>query len=410
MSAQPAPSNSLFFTDFVYLLRDYGVPVSMRDVLDLYRGLEKGVAESVEDFFIFARLTFVRKVEHMDAFERAFALYFYGIDIPRVAEGDLELLRTKQFQKWLAEAIKRGDIPKTAMWTMTPEELMKKFWETVRQQMEAHNGGNKWVGTGGTSPFGHSGFAQRGVRVGGGYGNKSAIKVIGDRRYIDYSESNQLKGENLRQALDAMKHMKKEGAHDQLNLDETIRVTARNGGEIDLVFEREMRDKISVVLLIDNGGYSMYPYIDLTRLLFSKLSDRFKDITTYYFHNTIYGTVYTDSQRRIPLKTSKLLERKDDTRVVIIGDASMAPEELESAGGSINFGNDDALPSTHWLKLIRDRFKHSCWLNPISKEEWNDAYGQWTLTTIRTIFHMEDMTLRGIKGMVKHLTRDKNQN
>ncbi len=397
----------MFFTDFIYLLRDYGVPVSMRDVLDLYRGLEKGVVETLDDFFIFSRLTFVRRVEHMDAFERAFSLYFYGIDIPRVTEGDMELLRTKQFQKWLAEAIQKGEVPKTALWTMSPEELMKKFWETVREQLEAHNGGNKWVGTGGTSPFGHSGFAQRGVRVGGGYGNRSALKVIGDRRYIEYSDANTLKGENIRQALDAMKQMKKEGVRDQLNLDETIRVTAKNGGEIDLIFERELRDKISVVIMIDNGGYSMYPYIDLTRLLFSKLHDRFKDITTYYFHNTVYGSIWTDAQRRIALKTEKLLERKDDTRIVIIGDASMAPEELESPGGSINFGVDDGKPSSYWLKRIVDRFKYSCWLNPISREEWNDTYGQWTLTTIRGIFHMEDMTLRGIKGMVKHLTRHK---
>ncbi|MBI1785041.1 hypothetical protein HYR69_07840, partial [Candidatus Sumerlaeota bacterium] len=385
------------------------VPASMREVLDMYKGLEKGVVETLDDFFIFARLTFVRHVEHMDAFERAFALYFYGIDIPRVAEGDLELLRTKQFQKWLAEAIKKGEVPKTALWTMTPQELMKKFWETVREQMEAHHGGSKWVGTGGNSPFGHSGNAQRGVRVMGGYGNRSALKVIGDRRYIDYSETNQLKGENIRQALDAMKHMKKQGARDQLNLDETIRVTAKNGGEIDLVFDRELRDKISVCILIDNGGYSMYPYIDLTRLLFSKLHDRFKDITTYYFHNTIYGSIFTDAQRRVSLKTDKFLEKKDDTRVVIIGDASMAPEELESAGGSISFGSDDAQPSTYWLKRIAERFKYSTWLNPIPREEWTDTYGQWTLTTIRGIFHMEDMTLRGIKGMVKHLTRHKTE-
>lgn len=395
---------TLFFTDFFYLLREYGVSVSMRDVLDLYRGLEKGFVKTLDDFFIFARLTFVRKVEHMDAFERAFALYFYGVDIPRVAEGDMELFRTKAFQKWLAEAIKKGEVPKTALWTMNPEELMKKFWETVREQMEAHNGGNKWIGTGGTSPFGHSGFSERGVRVNGEGGNRSALKVIGDRRYIAYSETNQLKAENLRQVLETMKHMKKKGAPDVLNLDETIRTTARNGGEIDLIFEREMRDKISVVLLIDNGGYSMFPYIDLTRLLFSRLHDRFKDISTHYFHNTVYGNIWKDQQRTIEMRTEKLLERKPDTRIILIGDASMAPEELESPGGAISFGVSDEMPSIYWLKRIAARFKHSVWLNPIPREEWTDTYGQWTLTTIRNIFHMEDMTLRGIKGLVKRVS------
>lgn len=395
----------MYFTDFFYLLRDYGVPVSIRDVLDLYRGLAKGLVKTLDDFFIYSRLTFVRHVEHMDAFERAFALYFYGIDIPRVAEGDPELLRTKPFQKWLAEAIRKGDLPKTALWTMKPEELMKKFWDTVREQLEAHQGGNKWVGQHGNSPFGHSGKSKRGVRVGGGHGNRSAIKVIGDRRYITYSETNQLKKENLRQALEKMKFMKKAGARDVLDLDETIRVTAKNGGEIDLIFDREKRDKISVILLIDNGGYSMYPYIDLTRLLFSKLQGRFKDIRTYYFHNTIYGNIWKDQQRTIPLKTEKLLQEKNDTRVVVIGDASMAPEELETPGGAITFGVMDEMPSTYWLKRITTRFKRSVWLNPIPREEWTDSYGQWTLSTIREIFHMQDLTLRGIKGMVDHFNR-----
>lgn len=398
-------SPQLFF-DFFYLLRDYGVPVSVKDILDLYRGLEKGLVEDLDDFFIFSRMSFVRKVEHMDAFERAFALYFYGVDIPHVAEDDMELLRTKPFQKWLQEKIREGELPKTALWTMNPEELMKKFWETVRKQMEEHNGGSKWVGTRGNSPFGHSGNAKRGVRTGGAGGNRSALKVIGDRRYITYSERNTLKAENLRQALERMRHLKKKGPQDQLNLDSTIYQTSRNGGEIELIFERDKRDKISVVLLIDNGGYSMYPYIDITRLLFGKMKERFKDITTYYFHNTIYGNVWKDQARTMPMATQKLLERKRDTRIVILGDASMAPEELESPGGAISFGVHDEQPSIVWLNRISERFKKSVWLNPIAREEWTDTYGQWTLTKIRNVFHMEDMTLRGVKGMVKKLSEN----
>lgn len=394
----------MLFLDFFYLLRKYGVPASVRDMLDLYKGMQKGFIEDLDDFFIFSRLTFVRRVEHMDAFERAFALYFYGIDIPHVAMGDMELLRTKPFQKWLQEKIREGELPKTALWTMNPDELMKKFWETMREQMEEHNGGSKWVGTQGNSPFGNSGNAKRGVRVGGGYGNKSALKVIGDRRYITYSDRNMLKAENLRQALEKMKHMKKKGAEDVLSLPETIRKTSRNGGEIELVFERELRDKINVVLLIDNGGYSMNPYIDLTRLLFSRMKDRFQEINTYYFHNTIYGNVWKDQQRTKAVATERILQKKDDTRFVLVGDASMAPEELESPGGAISFGVDDETPSVYWLKRIANRYKKTVWLNPIPSEEWHDSYGQWTLTTIREIFHMEDMTLRGVKGMVDKLS------
>lgn len=253
---------------------------------------------------------------------------------------------------------------------------------------------------------GHSGNSKRGVRTGGAGGNRSALKVIGDRRYITYSERNMLKAENLRQALDRMRHMKKKGPEDQLNLDETIYKTSRNGGEIELIFERDRRDKISVVLMIDNGGYSMYPYIDITRLLFSKMKERFKDITTYYFHNTIYGNVWKDQARTVPMSTQKLMEKKRDTRFVILGDASMAPEELDSPGGAISFGVADEQPSIVWLNRIAERYKKSVWLNPIAREEWTDTYGQWTLTKIRNVFHMEDMTLRGIKGMAKKLSEE----
>lgn len=403
-TATATPSNALF-TDFVALLRDYGVPASVKDLLELNKGLEKGVVKSLDDLFVFSRLVFVRRVEHMDAFERAFCFYFYGIDIPRVAEGDMELFNTKQFREWLEKQIAEGKLPKKAIWHYDVEELMQKFWDTVREQMEEHHGGSKWVGQKGNSPFGHSGNSERGVRAGGQSGRKSALKVIGDRRYLEYSDRNTLRAENLRQALETMKHMKNEGPRDLLNLRETIRKTAQNGGEIDLVFERDLRDKISVVLLIDNGGYSMTPFVNITRLLFSKLHERFEDIQTYYFHNTIYETIWTDFRRLRKYPTEQFLQRRQDTRVVILGDATMAPEELESFGGAISsYGGRAQRPSTYWLKRINERFAHTCWLNPIPRENWGNAYGSHTLRRIGSIFHMEDMTLGGIKGMVDFLS------
>ncbi len=397
-------SNALF-VDFVALLRDYGLPTGPRDLLELNGGLEKGVVTNLDDLFVFSRLVFVKRVEHMDAFERAFAFYFYGVDIPAVAEGDPELFHTKQFRKWLEEQVRAGKLPRTAMWDLDPEELMRRFWDTVREQMEAHHGGNKWIGTGGTSPYGHSGFSERGVRVYGGSKNRSALKVIGERRYVEYAETNQLREENLRQALESMKHMKNEGPRDLLNLDETIRRTARQGGDIDLVFERDLRDKISVILLIDNGGYSMTPFVQITRLLFSKLHERFEDLKTYFFHNTIYDKVYVDFRRIREVPTEQLLLRRPDVRVVIVGDATMAPEELESHGGAIDnwYALNDP-PSTHWLKRISERFPHTCWLNPIPQEHWETTYGAYTLNRVRGFFHMEDMTLGGIRNMVEFLS------
>ncbi len=407
MSAAPETKEgyNALFVDFLYLLREYGVPCSPKDLLELNRGLEKGLVHTLDDLFVLMRLCFVRRVEHMDPFERAFALYFYDLDIPAVEEGDMSLLRTKQFRDWLNRAIESGELPARAKWDMSPEELMKKFWDRLKEQTKEHHGGSKWVGTQGNSPFGHSGNAENGVRVGGKPGGGSALKVIGDRRYISYSNSTKLRDDNLRQALESMKHLKRAGAANELQLDETIRRTARNGGEIELFFARELRDKMRLVMLIDNGGYSMTPYINTTRLLFSKLHDRFEDVKTYYFHNTIYEKIYVDQRRIRSMNTEKLLQERADTRVVIVGDATMAPEELMSPFGSITgFDLEDARPSVHWLQRISERFKHTVWLNPIPRERWGGNYGAFTLKKIREVFHMEDMTLGGVKGMVEKLS------
>lgn len=395
----------MFFDGFIHLLREYGVPASMTDALDFYRGLERGVAPDLDSLFLFGRLCFVRRVEHMDSYERAFAFHFYGLDLPRVAEGDPELFNTPQFREWLKEAVRRGELPPHAMWTLSPDELMKRFWETVRQQKEAHHGGSRWIGTGGNSPFGHSGNSSGGVRVFGEGGKRSALKVIGERRYIDYSDSQALRSDNLAQALTSLKKLSPAGPRDELDLDETIRASARNGGEIDLVFKRGLLDRIEVALLIDNGGTSMLPHVQLTRLLFGKLRDRIKRLHTHFFHNTVYSKVYKDPQRRQPVPTPKLLQRNPETRLIIVGDASMAPEELLYPGGSISYWDDDAEPSLRWLEKLRDRFRHSIWLNPIPKENWPEAYGRTTIRRIGEVFRMEDLTLGGIKRAVEWLNR-----
>jgi uncharacterized protein len=395
----------VFFDGFILRLREYGVPVSMTDAVDFYNGLERGLAPDLDSLFLFARLSFVRRVEHMDAYERAFAFHFYGLDLPRVAEGDPELFNTPQFRQWLKEAVRKGELPPHALWTLPPDELMKRFWETVRKQAEAHHGGSRWIGTGGNSPFGHSGNASGGMRVFGEGGRRSALKVIEDRRYIEYSDDTSLKSANLSQALTSLKSLKPSGPRDELDLDATIHESARNGGEIDLVFRRALLDKIEVVLLIDNGGTSMLPHVALTRLLFAKVRDRFKRRNTYFFHNTIYGSVYKDAQRRSPLPTDRLLQRSPETRLLILGDASMAPEELLYPGGAITWGVDDQESSLRWLEKLRDRFRHAVWLNPIPKETWREAYGRTTIKKIGEVFRMEDLTLGGIKRAVEYLNR-----
>lgn len=395
----------MFLLGFVYQLRDIGLPVGLDQVLDFYRGLEKGLARNMDELFLFGRLCFAKRVEHMDPYERAFLYYFQNIDLPPVAEGDPELLYTKQFRQWLQDAIQRGDIPETALWRMSREELMEKFWKRLNEQMDAHHGGNRWIGTGGTSPFGHSGFAERGFRVMGEGRRRSALKVIGDRRYVAYDSHHSLTGANIRQVLGTMRHMIPAGPRDELDLDDTIAATSRNGGEIDLVFRRRKLDRIKLLLLIDNGGTSMMPFVRLTRLLFSKIQDRFQRCDTYYFHNTIYDKVYSDDRRTKPVPLKKLLTMSPETRVFIIGDASMAPEELLDPYGAINFEAEDHKPSIQRLRDLQRRFRYSVWLNPILKEEWPRAFGAWTIREIGKVFKMEDLTLRGIRAAVEHLQR-----
>lgn len=377
----------------------------MTDALDFYRGFEKGLAPDLDSLFVFGRLCFVRRVEHMDAYERAFAFHFYGLDLPRVGEGDPEIFNTEQFREWLREAIRKGELPPQAVWSFPPEELMRRFWETVKKQMEAQHGGSRWVGTGGNSPFGHSGNARGGVRVFGPPGHRSALKVIGERRYVDYSDATTLRGENVAQALTALKSLVPAGPRDQLDLPETIRRSARNGGEIDLAFRRDLLDKIEVVLLIDNGGTSMLPFVQLTRLLFSKVKNRFKRADAYFFHNTVYGTVWKDSRRFVPLATRELLKRSPDTRFLFVGDAAMAPEELLLPHGAISLWAEDPEPSLTWLQRLRDRFRHAVWLNPIPKDDWPEAYGRTTIKRIGEFIQMEDLTLGGIKRAVAWLGR-----
>ncbi len=394
------------FIDFVYTLRSYGIPAATDQYVTFVEGLRRGLVTNLDELYLFARLCYVKRVENYDAYERAFAWYFYGVDLPAVGEGDPELLNTKQFRDWLRAAVDRGEL-RPVTHNLSREELMRRFWETVREQMSAHHGGNRWVGTGGTSPFGHSGFAENGVRVFGESRNRSATKVIGDRRYIAYSDDQTLAGGNVRQALATLKHLKPHGAPIELDVPETIHRTAKNGGEIELEFRPELRDRLEIALFLDNGGSSMLPFVDLTRDLFGKMQDRFKELRTFFFHNTIYDVLYADSRRTRGVPTGRFLrEANRETRLIFVGDATMAPDELYSGYGAIDWEREHETPSIEWLRRLRERFPHSVWMNPIPREYWSgERRGPWTLQRIKEVFPMYDLTLGGIKAMVEYLSR-----
>ena len=400
----------MLFIDFFYTLKEYGVPITTQYILELQEALEKGLAEDVDDLYNLLRLICVKRIEHMDGFECAFSKYFFGIEMPQAGEhiDFFTLLESKPFKEWLDRQIKEGKIDfGDARWRIPPQDLFKQFLKTLAEQNEAHHGGNKWIGTGGGSPYGHSGKKGGGLRVMGPSTRKSALKTIGERRYINYADTSKIRSENLRQALETFKNMVPAGPKTDLDLDETVYRTARNAGEIEFIFKSELRDKIKVALLLDNGGYSMDPYAALVSLVFLKIKDRFKDLNTYYFRNCIYGNIFSDMSRTKKYPTEKLLAQDPDTRVLIIGDASMAPEELFYADGAIEYGLNDEEPGAEWLKRISNRFRCSVWLNPIRKSFWPKAYGDYTIAAIKEIFYMEDLTLGGIKNAVSYMNEQK---
>jgi len=389
------------FLPFFYQLRDQGIPISLQYILEFYQALEKGLAPDLDRLFILMRLIFVKKVEHFDGFEQTFAAYFLGADgdeVERFSEKDWE---DTAFRRWLEEEVAKGSLPDDALQRMSLSELLQRFWEVATEQRGKHRGGHTWVGTGGTSAFGHTGAEREGIRVEGDSLHGSALKVIGERRYVDYAASATLRAENLRQILAALKHMAPAGPPTELDVDETIDSSCRNGGEIELVFKRELRDRIQLIVLLDNGGASMRPYLELVKLVFGQMRDQFRDLDYYYFHNCIYGAVYPDPKRRNAYPIHQLLRRDPETRVIIIGDANMAPAELMVSNGAMDYFSRIRVPGRQWLQQIRNHFAHSVWLNPIPRRRWPNE--SQTIQQIGDIFPMEDLTLAGIRRAVEWL-------
>ncbi len=387
---------------FIYELRRAEIPVSVQYILEFYHALRRGLAPDLDRLFLLSRLIFIKRVEHYDTFERIFSSFFLGKNSPAFPGDWEEALAGKPFQEWLKEQIEKGAISPDQLHDLTTEELLARFWETLLAQQGEHHGGNRWIGTRGRSPFGHGGKSKGGMRVHGNSLHGTAQKVIGRRNYINYSDNSTLAQENLRQVLASLKNYQLAGPETELDIDQTISRTARNGGEIELVFTREMRDRLKVILLLDNGGYSMWSYVNLVKEIFGKIRQQFKELKHYYFHNCIYGTVYQDKYRTMPVPWETLLARGADTHLIIIGDANMAPAELMAANGSLYMQPvNDRKPGREWLQDLRAAFPASVWLNPISKDRWMRE--SVTINHIARIFRMEDLTLAGIKNAVEYL-------
>nr|MCU0599944.1 hypothetical protein [Desulfobacterales bacterium] len=284
---------------------------------------------------------------------------------------------------------------------LSPDELIEYFKERLKEQTERHDGGNKWIGTGGTSPVGHSGYHPGGLRVGGASGNKSAVKVANERRYKDYSKSGPLTNALMGEALKRLRNMVPFGPKDQVNVDKTIYQTMKNAGEIEIIFDRSFKNRLKVILAIDNGGWSMDPYVPVVQTLFNYARSQFKDLKTYFFHNTIYDTIWEDPSRFKKPKRIEDFGRMDpETRLILVGDASMAPYELMARDGSIYIHERSGKPSIERLKFLADTFEHNVWLNPVSERMW--SYTR-SIVQIGQIFPMFELSIDGLEEAVTQL-------
>ncbi len=386
------------------MLRESGVPVSPTSFLRLHKALEMGLVESLNDFYTAARTLLVKSERYFDIYDRVFAHFFHGAELPDFRGIDLEAAARELLDEWLQnpEALARAlGMSQEELKSMSPEDLLKYFLDRLKEQTEAHHGGGKWIGTGGTSPVGHSGFHPGGMRVGGRSMGRSAIKVAMDRRYRDYSLEGPLTQSQMGEALKRLRRMVPVGPRDEVNVDETIRATTKNAGEIEIVFDRGLRDRLKVILMIDNGGWSMDPYIEVVQTLFDYARSQFKDVKTYFFHNTVYDFVWEDPPRRYkPQRVEDFTSWDPDTRLIIVGDASMAPYELMATDGSIHIEERSGLPSIDRLNMLAELFRHTSWLNPTPLRLWPMTR---TIGIVANIFPMFELTLDGLDRAVTHL-------
>ncbi len=392
------------FNNFFYTLKDVGIPVSPTSFLTLQKALGLGLINSVDDFYTSSRTILVKGERYFDLFDQVFAHHFEGVDLPEDQGVEVDEMLRSMLDEWLKDPKELADLlgmDESELSKLTPDELIEYLKKRLQDQTERHDGGNKWIGTGGTSPVGHSGHHPGGMRVGGVSRNKSAVKVALERRYKNYSQSGLLTQATIGEALKRLRNLIPSGPKDQVNIDKTIYQTIKNGGEIEIVFDRSLKDRLKVILAIDNGGWSMDPYIPLVQTLFDYTRAQFKDLKTFFFHNTVYDTLWEDPARhRSPRKVEEFIRMDPETRLILVGDASMAPYELMASGGSLYVDERSGRPSVERLQFLADTFPHHVWLNPEPATRWHYTM---TIGAISQIFPMFELTLDGLEKAISHL-------
>jgi len=386
--------------DFFRALREAKVPVSIREFLTLLEALQRQVIlPSLDEFYYLARLTLVKDEAHFDKFDRVFGLWFKGVDAVFDEKAEIPL-------EWLIKRFERELTPeqKAQLEKFGYDKLQQRLQELLKEQKERHAGGNKWIGTGGTSPFGHGGTNPEGIRVKGTGRNRSAVKVWEQRTFRDYDDERELGTRNLKVALRRLRRFARQGAADELALDDTIRATASNAGWLDIRMRPERKNRIKVVMLLDVGG-SMDDHIERTEELFSAASSEFKNMEFYYFHNCVYDYLWKNNRRRHSERfdTWEVLRKYPaDTRVIFVGDATMSPYEVMAPGGSVEYNNEE--PGAAWLARFVSTFPKFAWLNPEPEHLWQ--YRQ-SIALIRQIMNnrMFPITLEGLERAMRLLSK-----
>jgi uncharacterized protein with von Willebrand factor type A (vWA) domain len=390
-------------TEFFFKLRDGGVPASIKEYLTLIEGLQKHVASgSMEEFYFLARTSLVKDESNYDRFDRVFGEYFRGIQaLPDdlFAEIPMDWLR-RQAELSLSEEEKK-QIESMGGW----EKLMETLKKRLEEQRGRHQGGSKWIGTAGTSPFGAYGYNPEGVRIGQeGSRNRSAVKVWDKREFRNLDDTVELGTRNIKVALKRLRRFAREGAAEELDLDDTIRSTARNAGYLDLKMVPERHNAVKVLLFLDVGG-SMDDYVRSCEELFSAARSEFKHLEYFYFHNFVYESVWKDNRRRnserIPLMQI-LHKYGHDYKLVFVGDAAMSPYEIAYPGGSVEHHNEEA--GAVWLKRMLDVYAKAVWINPTPKERW-PYYESIAMIGDLMEERMYPLTLDGLQGAMRRLTK-----
>ena len=388
--------------NFFHVLKDTGVPVTPRELLDLLEAMERRlVFGDMDDFYSLSRAILVKDEKYYDRFDRAFGLHFQDLEaLDDVIEAMIpdDWLRS-EFMKQLSEEDKAKIESLGGL-----EELIEQFKQRLEEQKKRHQGGNKWIGTEGTSPFGNDGYHPEGIRVGGESKNKRAAKVWDSRDFKNLDDSVELGTRNIKVALRRLRKFARTGATEELDLDDTIRSTARNAGLLDIKMVPERHNAVKVLLFLDIGG-SMDPHVKVCEELFSAARTEFKHLESFYFHNFLYESVWKNNIRRFNERTSTLdLMHKyaHDYKLVFVGDASMSPYEIMQPGGSVEHWNEES--GELWMRRVRETYEKCIWINPVPEDEWE--YTQ-SIAITRQLMDgkMYPLTLRGLEEGMSFLSK-----